>query len=153
MKITNNKYRLLVSNNTFEINNSNIHKLFNYETFKEKQKKIKNKNNSKKKEKYFGINKINKETKTESKKINFNSKNIFGDFKVKAKQGEIGKINLGFNKFDHKKNILKFDKEIYDKNGKFDEKNFFGNKSNNSKKTKIDLFWNDFFKSSKTKKK
>jgi hypothetical protein len=151
MKITNNKYRLSVNNNTFEINNSNIHKMFNYETFEEKQKQIQKKNNSKKEEEYFGINNRNEQKQTGQKKISFNSKNIFGDFKAKAKQGGIGKINLGFNKNEDKKNLLKFDQGIYGKNGKFDEKNFFGNKNNKSKPKK-DLFGDDFFKKSKNKK-
>lgn len=151
MKITNNKYRLSVNNNTFEINNSNIHKMFNYETFEEKQKKIQNKNNSKKEEEYFGINKASEQNQTGQKKISFNNKNIFGDFKAKAKQGGIGKINLGFNKNDNKSNILKFDQGIYGKNGKFDEKNFFGNKKMKAKPKK-DLFGDDFFKNSKNKK-
>ena len=145
MKITNNQYRLSINNCTFEKSDINVQNMFKYETYEEKQKKIQMNNNNKKEEDYFNIGKGTNDQGKETTKLSLNSKLNFGAINNKGSSSGLGKLNLGFNKDPNKKNLLKFDKGIFGKQGKFDEKNYFGNATNKDNKKK-DIFSNDFFK-------
>lgn len=133
MKITNNKYRLTINNNTFEMKNAN-EQLFVYETFEQKQKKIQTQSKKHESEEFFGFNKGGG-----SKGLK--GSDLFGDFKGKAKTS--GKMKLKFGSKAQKKDMFKFDKGVFDKKGKFGENDFFGAKMSKKQPKKKGIFGND----------
>jgi hypothetical protein len=143
MKITNNKYRLTVNNNTYESNQAQ-QKLFVYETFEQKKKKLQQEADKNKGEDYFGFNKGGG-----SKGLK--GSDLFGDFK---KQNG-GKMKFNIGKTQKKSNdLFSFDKKSFGKKAKFGENDFFGAKSNKNKKAKKDPFaeGSDLFASKKNRK-
>lgn len=142
MKITNNQYRLTLNKNTFETKQSH-QRLFVYETFEEKQKKMQQQGSKKVDEDFFAIGKG---------KAGLKGSDLFGDFKSKTQKTEKLKLKFG-GKGQQKKDLFRFDKGVFGKKSKFDQKDYFGSKNKAQPKAKKDPFakGSDLFASKKKK--